>query len=146
MLAFGCRHCQQQVDAAIAIQIARRYAGHAAARQARLVEVAPVSCIPQQANGAISGRHQDDVLIGVVVQVGDGNIERAVKAIQMGAADFIPKPFEAANLDHVVARVLEVAPGTFVYRANDDRDGEGSGGDSIDDEYAEYRVPDDLTW
>ena len=38
----------------------------------------------------------------VVMITAHGNIERAVKAIQMGAADFIPKPFEAANLDHVV--------------------------------------------
>ena len=45
----------------------------------------------------------------VVMITAHGNIERAVKAIQMGAADFIPKPFEAANLDHVVARVLEAA-------------------------------------
>jgi DNA-binding NtrC family response regulator len=38
-----------------------------------------------------------------------GNIERAVRAIQIGAADFIAKPFEGAQLDHVVARVLEAA-------------------------------------
>lgn len=42
----------------------------------------------------------------VVMITAHGNIERAVRAIQMGAADFIAKPFEAAQLDHVVARVL----------------------------------------
>ena len=42
--------------------------------------------------------------------------------------------------------MLEIAPGTFVYRASDDQDGEGANGDAIDDEYAEYQVPDDLTW
>ncbi|UCH29862.1 MAG: sigma-54-dependent Fis family transcriptional regulator [Myxococcales bacterium] len=45
----------------------------------------------------------------VVMITAHGNIERAVRAIQMGAADFIPKPFEAAHLDHVVSRVLEAA-------------------------------------
>jgi DNA-binding NtrC family response regulator len=38
-----------------------------------------------------------------------GNIERAVRAIQTGAADFIAKPFEAAHLDHIVSRVLQAA-------------------------------------
>jgi DNA-binding NtrC family response regulator len=45
----------------------------------------------------------------VVMITAHGNIERAVRAIQTGAADFIPKPFEAANLDHVVSRVLQAA-------------------------------------
>ena len=43
----------------------------------------------------------------VVMITAHGNIERAVRAIQMGAADFIAKPFEAAQLDHVVSRVLQ---------------------------------------
>jgi DNA-binding NtrC family response regulator len=42
----------------------------------------------------------------VVMITAHGNIERAVRAIQMGAADFIAKPFDAAELDHVVGRVL----------------------------------------
>ncbi|MBW2687577.1 MAG: sigma-54-dependent Fis family transcriptional regulator [Deltaproteobacteria bacterium] len=45
----------------------------------------------------------------VVMITAHGNIERAVRAIQMGAADFIAKPFEAAQLDHIVSRVLEAA-------------------------------------
>lgn len=45
----------------------------------------------------------------VVMITAHANIERAVKAIQSGAADFIAKPFEAAQLDHVVARVLQTA-------------------------------------
>jgi DNA-binding NtrC family response regulator len=45
----------------------------------------------------------------VVMITAHGNIERAVKAIQLGAADFIAKPFEAAHLDHIVSRVLEAA-------------------------------------
>ena len=45
----------------------------------------------------------------VVMITAHGNIERAVRAIQLGAADFIPKPFEAAQVDHVVSRVLEAA-------------------------------------
>ncbi|MFW2388233.1 MAG: sigma-54-dependent transcriptional regulator [Polyangiales bacterium] len=43
----------------------------------------------------------------VVMITAHGNIERAVRAIRTGAADFIVKPFEAAHLDHTVARVLE---------------------------------------
>jgi len=45
----------------------------------------------------------------VVMITAHGNIERAVRAIQLGAADFIAKPFEAAHLDHVVSRVLQAA-------------------------------------
>ena len=45
----------------------------------------------------------------VVMITAHGNIERAVRAIQLGAADFIAKPFEAAQLDHVVSRVLQAA-------------------------------------
>ena len=45
----------------------------------------------------------------VVMITAHGNIERAVRAIQLGAADFIAKPFEAAQLDHTVSRVLEAA-------------------------------------
>lgn len=45
----------------------------------------------------------------VVMITAHGNIERAVRAIQMGAADFIAKPFDAAELDHIVSRVLETA-------------------------------------
>ena len=43
----------------------------------------------------------------VVMITAHGNIERAVRAIQLGAADFIAKPFEASHLDHLVSRVLE---------------------------------------
>jgi DNA-binding NtrC family response regulator len=45
----------------------------------------------------------------VVMITAQGNIERAVRAIQSGAADFIAKPFEAAQLDHIVSRVLQSA-------------------------------------
>lgn len=42
----------------------------------------------------------------VVVITAHGSIESAVRAVQLGAADFVPKPFEPAHLEHVVARVL----------------------------------------
>ncbi len=45
----------------------------------------------------------------VVMITAHGNIERAVRAIRLGAADFIAKPFEAAQLDHTVSRVLAAA-------------------------------------
>jgi DNA-binding NtrC family response regulator len=43
----------------------------------------------------------------VLVVTAHGSIETAVKAVRMGACDFIPKPFEGEHLDHVIARVLE---------------------------------------
>ncbi|MEM7136425.1 MAG: sigma-54 dependent transcriptional regulator [Myxococcota bacterium] len=43
----------------------------------------------------------------VIMITAHGNIERAVRAIRLGAADFIAKPFDAAHLDHLVSRVLE---------------------------------------
>jgi DNA-binding NtrC family response regulator len=45
----------------------------------------------------------------VVMITAHGNIERAVRAIQTGAVDFIAKPFEAAHLEHIVSRVLQAA-------------------------------------
>ena len=50
-------------------------------------------------------RHEDPP--AVVMITAHGNIERAVRAVQLGAADFIAKPFDASHLEHVVMRVLE---------------------------------------
>ena len=43
----------------------------------------------------------------VVMISGHGNIETAVKAIHLGAYDFIEKPFETDRLLHIVERALE---------------------------------------
>lgn len=43
----------------------------------------------------------------VVIISGHGNVETAVSAIQLGAYDFIEKPFKADRLLHVVERALE---------------------------------------
>jgi len=43
----------------------------------------------------------------VIVITAHGSIEAAVRAVRAGASDFIPKPFEAAHVEHVVAGVLE---------------------------------------
>ena len=43
----------------------------------------------------------------VIMISGHGNIETAVKAIHMGAYDFIEKPFEAARMLHSVHRAME---------------------------------------
>jgi DNA-binding NtrC family response regulator len=45
----------------------------------------------------------------VIVITAHGSIEAAVQAVQLGAADFIQKPFDNAHLQHVVARTLEAA-------------------------------------
>jgi DNA-binding NtrC family response regulator len=43
----------------------------------------------------------------VIVITAHGSIDSAVRAIKMGAADFIAKPFDGQHLDHVVQRILE---------------------------------------
>ena len=43
----------------------------------------------------------------VVVITAHGSVEAAVKAMQMGAADFVSKPFDQAHLEHVVRRSLQ---------------------------------------
>jgi DNA-binding NtrC family response regulator len=43
----------------------------------------------------------------VVVITAHGSIEAAVRAVRAGAADFVTKPFEAAQIEHVVAGVLD---------------------------------------
>jgi DNA-binding NtrC family response regulator len=43
----------------------------------------------------------------VVVITAHGSVDAAVQATQMGAADFIQKPFEPAHLEHVVAKTLD---------------------------------------
>ena len=45
--------------------------------------------------------------LAVVMISGHGNIETAVKAIHLGAYDFIEKPFETDRLLHIVERALE---------------------------------------
>jgi DNA-binding NtrC family response regulator len=49
---------------------------------------------------------QADAPLAIVITA-HGSIEAAVRAIKAGAFDFIPKPFEAAHLEHVVGKALE---------------------------------------
>jgi DNA-binding NtrC family response regulator len=42
----------------------------------------------------------------VIVITAHGTVDSAVRAMQIGAADFVPKPFEPAHLETVVAKVL----------------------------------------
>lgn len=46
-----------------------------------------------------------EVAMGVIVMTAEGGIEAAVEAIRLGAADFLPKPFEAEELPLVFGRV-----------------------------------------
>ncbi len=50
---------------------------------------------------------QRDRHVPVIVFSGHGNIDTAVAAIQLGAADFIEKPFEAEKLLHLVSKATE---------------------------------------
>src|SRR5262249_10520536 len=43
----------------------------------------------------------------VIVIPAHGSVEAAVRAMKTGAHDFLQKPFEAAHLEHVVAKALE---------------------------------------
>ena len=43
----------------------------------------------------------------IIVITAHGSIEVAVRAMKAGAHDFLSKPFEAAHLEHVVAKALE---------------------------------------
>jgi len=52
---------------------------------------------------------RDDPTIPVVIISGHGTIETAVKAIKLGAYEFIEKPFKADRLLHVVGRAIEAA-------------------------------------
>ncbi len=45
--------------------------------------------------------------VSVVMISGHGSVQTAVEAMNLGASDFIEKPFEGDHLLHVVARVLE---------------------------------------
>ncbi|MFA6092684.1 MAG: hybrid sensor histidine kinase/response regulator [Elusimicrobiota bacterium] len=46
----------------------------------------------------------------VIVATGYGTVETAVKAIKMGASDFVPKPFNIEDMLAAVKRVFEKAP------------------------------------
>jgi DNA-binding NtrC family response regulator len=45
----------------------------------------------------------------VLVITAYGSIETAVQAMRLGAADFLPKPFEAEHLEHAIARLVQTA-------------------------------------
>ncbi len=52
----------------------------------------------------IKERHPE---VDVIMITGLSQIQTAVKAMKLGAFDYLPKPFEPDELDHVVARALE---------------------------------------
>ncbi|HEV8128641.1 MAG TPA: response regulator, partial [Candidatus Eisenbacteria bacterium] len=54
---------------------------------------------------AVKGSHPD---VPVVLMSGHGTIEEAVKAIRLGAADFVEKPFGPERLQVTVERALEL--------------------------------------
>ena len=59
--------------------------------------------------GILQTLHGEEPQVPVVMISGHGSIEMAVQAIQMGAYDFIEKPFQADRLLLVVRRALEAA-------------------------------------
>ncbi len=52
----------------------------------------------------IKERHPD---VDVVMVTGLSQVQTAVKAMKLGAFDYLPKPFDPDELEHVVARALE---------------------------------------
>jgi two-component system nitrogen regulation response regulator NtrX len=59
--------------------------------------------------GILNAMHQEEPRVPCIMISGHGTIETAVQAIQIGAYDFIEKPFKADRLLLVVARALEAA-------------------------------------
>jgi len=59
--------------------------------------------------GILNAMHQEEPRVPCIMISGHGTIETAVQAIQIGAYDFIEKPFKSDRLLLVVARALEAA-------------------------------------
>jgi two-component system nitrogen regulation response regulator NtrX len=59
--------------------------------------------------GILSVMHQEEPRVPCIMISGHGTIETAVQAIQIGAYDFIEKPFKSDRLLLIVARALEAA-------------------------------------
>jgi len=59
--------------------------------------------------GILEALHREEPQVPVIMISGHGTIETAVRAIQIGAYDFIEKPFNADRLLLVIARALEAA-------------------------------------
>ena len=64
---------------------------------------------------AVSERGLD---LPVIMITAYGTINQAVEAIQAGAADFIPKPFSAEDLERVIERVLAPEAKTFQHEGS----------------------------
>jgi two-component system nitrogen regulation response regulator NtrX len=59
--------------------------------------------------GILEALHREEPQVPVIMISGHGTIEMAVRAIQIGAYDFIEKPFNADRLLLVMSRALEAA-------------------------------------
>jgi two-component system, NtrC family, nitrogen regulation response regulator NtrX len=59
--------------------------------------------------GILAAFHREEPQVPVVMISGHGTIEMAVQAIQLGAYDFIEKPFESDRLLLLIRRALEAA-------------------------------------
>ncbi len=59
--------------------------------------------------GILQTLYREEPIVPAVMISGHGNIETAVAAIQLGAYDFIEKPFKSDRLLHVVRRALEAS-------------------------------------
>ncbi len=59
--------------------------------------------------GVLETIHREDPTVPVVMISGHGTIEMAVSAIQLGAYDFLEKPFQSDRLLLVIRRALEAA-------------------------------------
>jgi len=59
--------------------------------------------------GVLEGLSELEQNPQVIVVTAHGSIEAAVRAIQLGATDFIPKPFDYTHLEHVIGRCVDTA-------------------------------------
>jgi two-component system response regulator AtoC len=64
--------------------------------------------IPEPDGFEVLGRlHAQDAALPVIVMSGISEAESVVRAMRLGAVDYLPKPFEVHELDLVLRRVLE---------------------------------------
>ena len=57
---------------------------------------------------ALAALRESQPELAVVLITGHGDMEMAVKALRLGAADFLPKPVKLLDLDAVIARVIHL--------------------------------------
>ncbi len=91
-------------DGARALDIARRISPN--------LVVTDVQMSPMDGNELLSHMTRDFPDVPVLMMTAYGTISQAVSAMQKGAVDYLEKPFEASELEAIVARHARIEPAT----------------------------------